>query len=103
MLLRWEINNPARALEGRILRDEHMPNPNLIVFACVLVGPKIVGKRLFEHQRDAPSHHTNRVNGIDQRFDSRIEDISLEEFHHWKYHSLLTVALSGSPLRANCS
>jgi hypothetical protein len=89
MLLRWEIDNPAWPFESRVLCDEHTPNSNLIVFACILVGSKIVGKRLFEHQCDAPSHHTNRVNGIDQRFDSSVEDIPLEEFHHQKYQSSL--------------
>jgi hypothetical protein len=59
-----------------------MANPNLFVFAGSFICPKVGRKGFFEHQGNAFSHDTDRVDGVDQRVCPRVEEIALEKFHH---------------------
>src|ERR1700730_3934524 len=81
-----KVDNPLRSNKLLPLRHKHAPNQHLTPLARCLIGFEIVRESLLEHESNASAHYTNGVDRIHQRVRVSVEQVSLSERDHRKYH-----------------
>src|SRR5437867_3314196 len=99
MLLGREVDDPARSVIPGPLRHQHLPNMDFAPTGGVLVGLRAVGECFLEHERDALAHHTLLIDGVDEGFCGRFEQVALRESNHPKNQSGWTSSLRDTPRR----
>src|SRR4030088_943299 len=82
-----KLLNPFWTDQCLTLGDEHMADLDFLLLTGRLVHLEVLWKRLLEHQGNALSHHTDSVDGVDQRLDLGVEKIAALKFDHQKYQS----------------
>src|SRR2546422_2266974 len=91
------MDDPARAAIRDPLRHQYLPNMDFAPTGGVLVGLCTLGKCFLEHERNALAHHTLLVDGVDESFGRRFEQVALCESNHPKNHSGWTSSLRDTP------
>ena len=84
-MLGGKVNNPFWSNKVCTRGDEHLTNDKFFVPARGFIGLCIVRERFLKHKSNALTHDPNRVNGVDQSFRIRVEQIALRELDHHKY------------------
>lgn len=63
-----KINYEFGISELAPLEHKHLPRLKLLTIACGGISLEVVGKGLFELQRDTTAHYTYAVDGVDECF-----------------------------------
>lgn len=71
------------------LRYKHLAGLYLLSFTSGGIAAEVLIKAFFEHQCDALAHHPDGIDGVDQRLGAGLQQISLSECNHQKYHPVL--------------
>src|SRR5579871_5796987 len=95
-----EVNKPFRSFEGSVLGNKHVSDPHLLTFNRVMVGAEVLGESLLEHEGDALTHDSHRINCVHHSLSWSVEQITLEKLHHSEIPTLLYAdcELQPSPL-----
>ena len=76
MHLRWEVDDVAGVGQFAGVEDEHAAGLDLVAFAGGRVGLEVGRIGALELQRDSTAHHTDAIDGVDQRFCVGVEYVS---------------------------
>jgi hypothetical protein len=76
------IDNPARTRRQVSGNDEHLAGSYRATIALKPITPVVLRKRSLELQCEAPTHHANTVDGIDQCLHISGRQIALCQFDH---------------------
>ena len=82
MSFRREIDHPARAIQGHVFGDEHVPYAYFFPFASFFIHEEIIRKGFLKHQSNAFAHNANCIDRVDDGLSWRVEQIALEKFNH---------------------
>jgi hypothetical protein len=82
MPLGWEIDDEARIGQPTRLKHKHPSRPHLIMFAGGVISLIVLGVSILELKRNAATHDTDTVDGIDERLDILGKDITFLVFDH---------------------
>src|SRR5579884_3024243 len=80
--LRWEVDDVAGIGRLASIEDEHSTRLDLAARAGGRVRPEVVRVGALELQRKPTSHHTDTIDGVDQRFRVGLEYVSPRVANH---------------------
>ena len=88
MALGREVDDEARCGQLVHLIHEHASGLHFVALACSFIGLEVLGPRVFELERDAPTHDADAVDRVDDSVGIVLQNVAAGEFDEfqWSVH-----------------